>query len=658
MNSMDKHLRNKKVKTRFKEDIEPQEVILDSLAQKKEEESGLSEKKFEVPLSQKTILAFYIIFLVLFLLVFSKTFFLQVLEAKKLSQLAEENRLRTYLFHPIRGVIYDSSEKQLVFNEPSFDLVLDKRDLPFSAPEKEKILSEVSEIVHKDFNELRKEIETSKEPKILVFENLPHQALLILETKIGQKELPGFQIEQNLIRNYKDGKNFSHLIGYMGKINETEYKTFQNYSITDYIGKSGLEKSYEEILRGKPGILEIEKDALGNKRSEVMVSESEAGKSLILWLDIDLQQKIETEILSILKQIGGQKAAAVAIDPRTGGVLALVSIPSFDNNLFRKGADPKTINNLLKDPLQSLFNRVISGKYLTGSTIKPLIASAVLEEKIISPQKKINCQGFITIPHQYDPEKETIKKDWKAHGWTDMRKAIAESCNVYFYTVGGGYRDQKGLGPTKIKKYLELFGWNKKTGIDLPEEAEGFIPDKEWKKTYFERKEDQIWYDGDTYNMAIGQGYLKITPLEVAASFIPIANGGKLFQPQVVKKIVDPSTGSGQVIKEFEPEIIRENFISPENLQIVREGMRQAVTAGSATGFLDYLPVAAAAKTGTAELGGNYYHNWVTVFAPYDDSQIVLTIVLEDVKGVQAAALPAAKAVLEWYFNRQADSGR
>jgi len=647
---MEKFLKNKKVKIRFKEDIEPQEILLDSLSQKKEKELGLTERKFEIPLSQKAMLAFYIIFLILFLSLFSKTFLLQVLEAKKFSQLSEENRARIYLSRPARGVIYDSSGEQLVFNQPSFDLVLDKRDLLFTANEREEILNEASKIIQKDFNDFKKEIETSKEPKILVFENLPHQTLLILETKIAQKELSGFQIEENLIREYKDGNSFSHLIGYMGKIDEAEYKTLQNYSITDYIGKSGLEKSYEEILRGKPGILKIEKDALGNKKSELKVSDPEPGKSLILWLDANLQKKIEEELFSILTQIGAKKAAAVALDPHTGGVLSLVSLPSFDNNLFRKGVDPEVVNKLLQDPLEPLFNRVISGKYLTGSTIKPLIASAALEEKIISPEKRINDNlGYIEVPHQYDPEIIYYYRDWTIHGWTDLRKAIAQSCNVYFYTVGGGYGTQQGLGPTKIKKYLEFFGWNKKTGIDLPSEAEGFVPDQEWKKTYFSNKEEQIWYDGDTYNLAIGQGYLKITPLEVAASFVPIANGGKLFQPRAVKAIVDREKN---LIEEIQPKIIRENFIDPKNLKIVREGMRQAITAGSATGFLDYLPVTAAAKTGTAELGGDRYHNWVTVFAPYDDPQIVLTIVLEDVKGVQAAALPVAKGVLEWYFSR------
>ena len=204
-----------------------------------------------------------------------------------------------------------------------------------------------------------------------------------------------------------------------------------------------------------------------------------------------------------------------------------------------------------------------------------------------------------------------------------------------------------------LKKYLSLFGWGEKTGIDLPSEAAGLVPDKEWKKNYFERKEDQIWQDGDTYNLAIGQGYLKITPLAVVTAFSAIANGGKLLEPQVARKIIDSNKNT---VEEFMPKIIRENFIDPANLQIVREGMRWAVTgqnspqASSIT--LNSLPVAVAAKTGTAELGGDRYHNWVTVFAPYDDPQIVLTVMLENVKGVQAAALPVTREILQWYFTK------
>jgi len=636
--------KNKKIKFDFKNDIEPHEVLLDSLAKKREAELGLSEKKLEVPLLKKILQGLLIFSFILILILFGKTIQLQVVEGKNLSALSEKNKFIIHQIQAERGVIYDKNLNQLVFNWPSFDLVCQNTDWENkNEEEKDKILKEISEITKKNFEELKQKIEEGED---LIVENLDHQTLIILETKIG--ELPGFRIEQNPIRYYPDGRTISHLIGYTGKIKSEELKAAPEfYTISDYIGRDGLEKSYEEILRKNPGKLKIERDAQGHIISKETIQLPESGKSLVLWLDSELQKKIQEELEKEIKIVGAKGGVAVALDPKTGGVLALVSYPSIDNNLFSKRISQEEWKEIEEDPLKPLFNRAIAGTYLTGSTIKPLIASAALEEKIISPEKKINAQGKILVQDQWNPEKIWEYKDWAVHGWTDIRKAIAQSVNVYFYTIGGGYGDQKGLGPTKIKEYLEKFGWNQKTGIDLPGEAEGFIPDKEWKKKTFPN--DPGWWDGDTYNLSIGQGFLQITPLEVAASFVSIANGGKLLQPQVVKEIIDSKKNP---IEEIKPKVIRENFIKPENLQIVREGMRQAVTSGSATGWLDQLRVPAAAKTGTAELGKEFYNNWVTVFAPYEDPKIVLTIIIENVKGVQTAALPVAKAVLEWYFAR------
>jgi len=636
-----------------KREIEPHEVLLDKLAKKKEEELGISQKKFETPLFKRVFQGFFYFSILLLFLLFLRTFQFQVIEGKELSILAFENR---YIFHKIqaqRGVIYDRNLKQLVFNRPSFDLVCEKNNLPQEGYERKRVLNEVSQILKIKPESLEKIIREAAESENFtfpVFQNLDNLTLLILETRIG--ELPGFEISENSIREYKEGETFSHLIGYMGKIKTEELRgESEFYSIFDYVGRDGVENSYEKVLRKNPGKIKIERDAKGNIISKEIVSLPESGKSLVLYLDSDLQKKIKEVLEKKVKEVGAKGAAAVALDPKTGGVLAQVSLPGFDNNIFSKG-NQKEIQELLDPKNDSLFNRAIKGKYLTGSTIKPLIASAALEEKIISPDKKINAQGKISVQDQWNPEKVWEYNDWAVHGWTDMRKAIAQSVNVYFYTIGGGYGDQKGLGPTKIKEYLEKFGWNQKTGIDLPGEVEGFIPDPSWKKSYFERKEDQVWVDGDTYNLSIGQGFLQITPLEVAVSFVPIANGGKLLKPQVVQKIVDERKNT---VKEFGPVILKESFIDPENLKVVREGMRHAVTGenspkASAT-LLNSLPVSAAAKTGTAELGGDYYHNWITVFAPYDDPQIVLTIVIEKVKGVKVATLPIAEEVLEWYFS-------
>ncbi len=668
---LSKEFKRRRGQLAFKEDIspssemnsefiEPHEILLDSLAKKREAEFGLSERKFEVPLLRKILQGFFLFCFLIILILFFKTLQLQVVEGKNFSQLAKENKFIISQIQAERGVIYDRNLGQLVFNQPSFDLICEENNLPTEEIERKRVFKEISQILKINPGEIENKIKE----KVAVAENIDHENLILLETKI--KDLPGFQIRNNPVRDYKDGDIFSHLIGYTAKIKAEEFeKAPEFYSIQDYVGRSGIENFYEEVLRKNPGELRIERDAQGNIISQEIISLPESGKSLVLWLDSDLQRKIQSELEKKYKEIGAKGAVAIAIEPKTGGILSFVSLPSFDNNLFQKGADVGVLQNLLEDPkgLNPLFNRAISGGYLTGSTIKPLIASAVLEEKIISPEKKINCAGKIIIPNPSDPTASSTKKDWTVHGWTDIRSAIAESCNVYFYTVGGGFGDQKGLGPTKIKEYLHLFSWNEKTGVDLPGEIAGFIPDKEWKKKTFPK--DPGWWDGDTYNLSIGQGFLGITPLEVVTAFSAIANGGTLYSPQVVKEIIDVEEIEleGEMNRRFiEPKIIRQNFINPQNLQIVREGMRQAVTGenspqASAT-ELNSLPVAVAVKTGTAELGkdkyGNeYYHNWITVFAPYEDPKIVLTIMIENVEGVQKAAIPVAKAVLEWYFTQE-----
>ncbi len=667
------NLKSQNRKRFLSDDIEPHEIFLDKLAKKKDEEAGDSEKKFEVPLLGvilKGLLAFSFLFI---LFLFIKTFQLQVLDYKTLSALAEGNRYVSLKIQAERGIIYDKNLKQLVFNRPSFDLVLEKNKLPSSGEDRENILKEVSRILKIDYRDLEDKIRESENRQVLISANLDHKTLIILETKIPE-DLPGLQIISNPIREYWEGQNFSHLIGYTGKIQTEELKEEpQFYSITDYVGRSGIESFYEKILRKNPGQMRIERDALGNVISQEIIRPPESGQNIILWLDSDLQKKTREILEKQCKNLGTNKAAVVALDPNTGGVLSMVSLPDFDNNLFQKGADPAGLQDLLNDPSKSmpLFNRAMSGRgYLAGSVIKPFIAAAALEEKIISPEKQIYSGGFIEIQDQYNPEKTYVFRDWKYHGWTDLRKAIADSVNIYFYAVGGGYKGQPGLGPTKIKEYLEFFNWGSRTGIDLFNEGIGLVPDPEWKRAYFTRREDQIWYDGNTYYLSIGQEYVSVTPLQVAVSTAAIANGGKVFQPQIAKGIIDnpafrPDSEQPdliEMVEEFEPRIIRENFIDSKNIKIIREGMRQTVTSGTATG----LPASAAAKTGSAQTGrydkqGNeLLHNWVTVFAPYDNPEIVLTIMIEDVPGgVMGGTLPVAREILEWYFSPKTaeDSG-
>ena len=609
--------------------------------------SGMyGEQKLEVPLSHWLLWGLYASFFVLMLAFFAWTFHLQAFAGEELQRKAQENTIRSQPLDSDRGVIYDVNGKQLVFNRPSFDFVCDKRDLPSERAEKERILRQSADIVGIPLSDLRREFDKTANPKFLVAQNLSHDQLIMLETKL--EELEGCDIERNTIREYVADPTLAHVLGYTAKISADELKQHPEYAITDQIGKTGIERSYETELRGVPGRKLTEKDALGLVVKERGEIPSQSGNSVVLWLDFELQEKVQEALTSTLERIGAQKAAGIALDPKTGGVLSLVSIPGFDSNLFSHGISHTQYAEITSNPLNPLFNRAIAGNYPTGSTIKPFIAAAALEEHIIDPGKKIFTKGYIEIPHAYDPEIVYRFNDWKDHGWVDMRDALAISSNVYFYTIGGGFDDQEGLGPRRLKEYLAKFGFGVQTGIDLSGEARGLIPDPEWKM----QTKGEGWWDGDTYNLSIGQGNLLATPLQVVSSFAAIANRGTLYKPQMVKEIIDK-----QEIRQTPSQVIRDHIVEQENLDVVREGMRQAVKWGSAV-ILNQMPVSSGAKTGTAQTGRkneeglDYLYSWVVVFAPYENPEIVLVVMVEDAKEGSLAVLPVAKEVLEWYFTR------
>ncbi len=620
-------LKKYKVKNFGFADIEPHEVFLDKLAQGREEELGLSEQKFEVPIRERMAYLLLGVFFVLAALLFSRIFYFQILDGKKLNTIAINNSKSSSLVIPSRGIIYDKNMKKLVLNSPAYDLICDRTQF--------KDFDSVANILNLNSDEIANKMLSADSSDVLIADNLTHQQILAIEVKIDEVGGPfgSCRVQENTARNYVLGHVFSQVLGYTGRINRDEYSSSNGYAINDYIGKTGLEKYYETYLRGKSGSRAF--------------SDPIAGNNLVLNIDAELQTQLYSSLEKSLHKMGGKRGAAVAMDPRTGAVLALVSYPSYDDNLFSGGISQKNYDKLISDPYRPLFNRVVSAHYPTGSTIKPFEASAALQEKIISPDKLINDPGYILIQSQNDPDITYKYGGVTPHGLVDMRKAIAVSSNIYFYTVGGGYEDQKGLGPSKIKEYLSLFGWNQKTGIDLPGEYSGFIPDPVWKK----QVKKQAWWDGDTYNLSIGQSDLQTTPLQVASAYCAIANGGTLYKPQIVNKIV--SNDSDEIIKEFAPQVIRSEFIDSENLEVVREGMRDAVSQpyGLAK-VLNDLPVQVAAKTGTAEIGlKDYFNVWSSAFAPYDNPEIVIVVTAEKVDGLGAVTLPVVHDVLDWYFS-------
>ena len=470
--------------------------------------------------------------------------------------------------------------------------------------------------------------------------------------------LPGVIIDTKIRREYpftantpsgdsSDVSSLSHILGYTGKISpEALDRLGPQYSLIDYVGKTGLEYSWEQELKGINGRKNIEVDALGRRKKVVSEVNPVAGYNLQLSLDLDLQREAETVTKAWLAKTKTNRAAVIAMDPRNGQILALVSLPAYDNNLFARGVSQEEYNVFLNDENNPLFNRAISGEIPSGSTIKPVIAAAALQEKVISENTSFLSVGGLYIGQWFFP-------DWKAggHGITNVRKALAESVNTFFYYIGGGYQDFVGLGVDRLVKYMNLFGLGAKTGIDLNGESAGFVPTQAWK----EETKNEAWYIGDTYHISIGQGDILVTPLQVANFTAAVANGGILYRPSLVQSLLDENN---QTVKKIEPEIVRQNFIDSYNLQVVREGMRQTVTAGSARS-LGTLPVSVAGKTGTAQWSSKKEnHAWFTGFAPYENPEIVITVLVEEGREGSEISVPITKEILNWYFSQRKNSGQ
>ncbi|MCX6763859.1 MAG: penicillin-binding protein 2 [Candidatus Moranbacteria bacterium] len=608
--------------------------IEDSIMTVTQGEDALIEK----PIKRRGFNIFWSLVCLALLLIGGRVFWLDVIQGKYYQDLSKGNRIRSITIQAPRGEIFDRSGNILAVNIPSLDAVIVPARLPENAEERKNIIAQISAILDLEKGNVEVAVESqnrkSLEP-VLLKENITHEQALILSEKSG--ELPGIELERTAVRNYEDSFIFSHTIGYDGKITREELKNNSDYRMTDYIGKTGVEKYYEKYLRGDNGQHLVEVDAAENVKKELGIVEPKAGSDIFLNLDAQLQKKLFDSISATLEKNGTKTAAAVAINPQNGEILALVSFPSYDNNLFAQGISNTEYQEIIGNKNLPLFNRVIGGEYPPGSTIKPLVASAALTEKIINPETTVNCSGGINIGDWHFG-------DWKTHGGgIDVRKAIAESCDVFFYSVGGGYGNISGLGMDRMKKYEDLFGLGQPTGIDLPGEANGNIPSEEWKQN----KIGERWYVGDSYHSAIGQGFITATPIQLASYISAIANNGTLYSPKIVNKIKNNAEE-----KEISPEILRKNFISQDILRIVREGMRQTVTSGTAQS-LNNLPVAVAGKTGTSQFGSeNKTHGWFVSFAPYENPQIAMVVLMEGEGEGNSTAVPITKEVLDWYFRR------
>ncbi len=583
-----------------------------------------------------------VVLVALFFVIFARVTYLQIAQGDIYRLASERNRVRLETIIAPRGIILDRHEQPLLNNTPNFTLVAIPADLPAAADERRAIVDELAATLPSLNRDVVRtallDAPTGSIQPITLSEHVDYHSAIRLSTTIAR--MPGVSLETLSTRSYPYGTAFAHVIGYLGKPSSEELADDSYLSPLSVIGRMGIEQYYDVELRGRDGIREVERDHLNKQLSVIANRDSVPGQNLVLALDRPLQETLSAGLHGMVKRLGVPGGAAIALDPRNGEILAIVSEPSFDPNLFTQGGDSTAFDTIFQDPDHPLFFRAISGAYPSGSTIKPVIAAAGLAEGLINERTTVNSVGGIKVGPNFFP-------DWKqgGHGLTDVRKALAESVNTFFYILGGGFEDRLGLGVDRIVHYLERFGLGKKLGVDLPNETGGFLPTKDWRK----RPGAQVWYLGDTYHLAIGQGYINLTPLQVASYTAAIANGGTLFRPHLLKKIL---SADGTVEQETTPTAIGKT-VDPQSLAIVRSGMREAVVTGSARALGD-LPVPVAAKTGTAQFGsGGRTHAWLTSFAPYDRPEIVVTVVIEEGGEGTIAALPVAKQALAHYFGRR-----
>lgn len=604
---------------------------------------------------------------------------LQIAQGEAYREKADLNRLRVVSIRAPRGVIYDREQRILTRNVPAFTVSLLPADLPKSANAsdrqgkaaapvitRELVLLRLASILNMPFSEIKAQVDrvqaeidkgqASPFVPIVLQSNVARDTAFTLEEE--HLDLPGVQVEIDPIRQYVNGSLFSQIIGYTGRISPEEYAANKGtYGLNDKVGKTGVELTFESVLRGVKGRKQIEVDAAGREvRTFYPVMDPQPGNNLVLTLDVNLQLQVTKALSEGMQAAGAVAGAAIAMNPQTGEILSLVSLPSYDNGLFSAEITKANYDRLLADKNRPLFDRAIGGAYPPGSVVKVIDAAAALQESVVNRYTRVNCTGQMVIPHEYDPFTKFIFPCWlkEGHGWQNVTDALAHSCDIYFYEVTGGFEDFKGVGIDRLERYLRDFGLGQETGIDLPGESAALVPNSAWKLAQTAwNKRGEPWLTGDTYNVAIGQGFILATPLQILNAVATIANGGTLYRPQIVYQVTD---ADGKVVKPFTRQVIRQVNVSKDNLALVREGMRAAVTRGTAQ-LTNYPQVAVAGKTGTAEYQGQKdaeghwpTHAWFVGFAPADNPQIALIVFVEGGGNGAEVAVPIAAQILGYYF--------
>lgn len=538
-----------------------------------------------------------------------------------------------------RGIIVDRFDRPIVHNNPVAKIVLSPRDFSSDSQERIKKLRDIADALMIPRAELLQMVEKrdwGQSDRLVLKENPKHEELVTIEG-LG---IPGVYIEPSFIRIPEHPRAFSHLLGYTGLVGKQDIVENTLLSIDDKIGRGGLEARYDSVLRGVNGKSIFFRDATGSAKERKSAEQAKQGKTLKTNIDKEFQEYVYTRLLEGLTEIGRDSGLVIALDPRNGEVRALVNMPSYDIS---------DIGAALKDSKNPLFNRTVMGVYNPGSTIKPLVALAALTEGVVTPETSIYSAGFIEIPNPYTPSAPSRFLDWKAHGWVNAQSALARSSNVYFYEVTGGFQNQRGIGILKLKNWWKHFRLDEKTGIDLPNERVGFLPDPEWK----EKTKDDPWRLGDTYNVAIGQGDFMISPIALVNYIATIANGGTLWKPRILNAVLD---SEGNVISETHPEVLADiRDLIADALPVVRRGMRGAVEEPYGTAhLLGNLPISVAAKTGTAQIQNNQKTNAFFVgYAPYENPELAIIILVENSREGGRNTVPIAKDIFMWYYQNR-----
>ncbi len=580
---------------------------------------------------QKRLSLVTILICLFFLILLGRLWILEVIQGERYLSLAQNNSIRLLLSCAPRGIIYDRSGRVLAKSRPSFSVTL----YPWNLAHEDltRTIRALSSIIKVEEEKIYQSIRECNRPFLSI--PLKEDVDLSLATKILERKLSlaGVDLEVQPLRHYPDGEPLAPVLGHLGEIAKDQLLALRGkgYRLGDRIGQDGLERVYDQYLKGEDGGWQIRVNSRGQRVGVMGYKEPLAGNDLILTIDKELQ-KVAWDSL------GGRAGAIVVLDPNNGEILSLVSSPAYNPNLFARPLSQKEWLSLKKDPSHPLTNRSIQGQYPPGSAFKVITALAALERGIASGNKRFSCPGTF-------PLKDRVFRCWreKGHGTLNLREAIIHSCDIYFYQLG------LETGVDNIVDFAQRFGLGKASGIDLLKEEKGLLPHRRWREDSLARK----WFEGDTVNLSIGQGYLLVTPLQMANLIAAIANGGRLYRPYLVKRILSPE---GEVIKEAKPSLLKEVELAKGNLNFLRESLFGVVNE-LGTGWRARVEgIKVAGKTGTAQNPLGKDHAWFIGFAPYQRPEIALAVLIEHGGMGGEAAAPVAGKIFEAYFAGKRES--